>query len=1284
MRPRVLLVARDIDLRARIARELQSSGLAVELASDDKRALRLGGECNFLAAVVALGSIGSDLPMILALRDAVPKMIVLVERPDEVACLQRSLPEIATVLLNKSDEGVAFSRIGEVITRAGRARETEPPARGVLRIEGCTLDLAGHTFINAEGRDVALTRAETELLRELARNPRQTSSREELRQAIVRRGASHFDQNMESFDRSIDMLVARLRRKIEPDAKAPRCLVTVPGVGYKLMADDPDAGKLEADRIEPERRQITALSCNLVGAIAFAIGCDPEDLSGTTRSFQEAGVAAITRLGGSIAYVTPDQILAVFGYPEAHEDDPERAVNAGFDMRAAVAQILSPRGEPLQARIGVATGLALVSQKETVGGPSAIAAALCALAAPDSMLITRSTRRLVSGAFVCDRPERHAFSGISEPVSACRVTGRRAVGSRFKATRAKNITRLVGRERELQQLIALCEKANRGEGQVALICGEAGIGKSHLCEFLLEQLADQPHLTLRYQCSPLHLNSPFYPVVTHLEHAFGLAQTDTPELKLEKLKSALYQVGEATRETAYLYARLLSIPTPEPKSLRGLTPQRRKNLTFAALIRHLQSVAQHQPLIIVLADAHWIDSSTLDLVNRILPLVKTARILFLIEFRPEFNPQWAGEPHVTMLCLERLRRDHSLAIVSEHTGGKRLPQELEAQIVTKADGVPLFIEELTKSVLESELVQEVADQYVATDALNSLNVPTSLLDSLTARLDRLGKAKDIAQIGAVIGRKFSCTLLVAVASEPAKSLQPALAQLTGSGLISVTNNFPETIYAFKHALVRDAAYATLPRAKRKYLHGRIADVLENSFPLLVETEPELLAHHLVEAGFTVRAVEYLQKAAQRAMARSANTEAIAHLTQALELLPSVHDSVERNRERFLLEAMLSQAMIARYGYAAPKTRDALLRASTLIEESTESSRKFPILYGIWASHYVASELIKQRSVAVEFLKEAERSDDTAIKCVGHRLIGTTHLTMGELAAGLSHLKQAWALYDSEHHAVYGYQYGQDIGAATLCYLSWALWHLGYFEQASRAATEAMALAEKASHPHSLVYTICHARGFMDLFRRRHEAMPAYASLVISICRENGFLHWANCGAIFSGWAAACGNQVDRGIEMLGEGLAAWQEGGARLWMPMFQMLQAQAYAKAGRNESALKTIEQAIGACEGSGERWAMAEVVRTKASILQSRKTTPSEIETTLLKSIDIARGQGALCWELRASSQLSSLWRRRGKSREALNLLRPIYHQFTEGFETDELRQTHKLLCQLEEAVR
>jgi class 3 adenylate cyclase/DNA-binding response OmpR family regulator/predicted ATPase len=1282
MRRSLLLVADDIDLRARIARALQSFGFALELAGDDKRALELASERSFLAAIVALGSIRTNPQTLQALRDVSPEVIVLSQRPDEVDYLRHSFSGINAFLLNESNEGRVIGRICEMIRVGDRAREAVTRAPSILRIDGCTLDLVGHIFTDAQGREVALTRAETELLQELARNPRQTVPRDELRRAITCRRANRFDQSVEPFDRSVDMLVARLRRKIELDLKSPQFLITVPGVGYKLAVqpDVPDARRAEAERNELERRQITALNCNLAGAMQFAVSCDPEDLSRTTKSFQEAAVDAVTALGGTIVSLMPDQILAMFGYPEAHEDDPERAVNAGCNLLENVARVLSPTGEPLQVRVGVATGLALVSQKETVGEPSAIASALSALAAPNSVLVTASTRRLLSNAIVCDQQTQHALAGMPEPVCAYRVTARRGVSSRFKAIRSKKATHLVGRERNLQQLMALWEKAVRGEGQIALICGEAGIGKSHLCEFFLGRLVDQPHLPLRYQCSPYHLNSPFYPVISHLEHAFGFEPADTPELKLKKLRRALSEAGDATPDDVYSYARLLSISTPEPQSLPSLTPQRQKNRTFNALIRHLRSVARKQPLIIVLADAHWIDSSTLELANRIFPLIKTARILLVVEFRPEFNPQWPGEPYVTTLCLERMPRDESLAMISEAIDGKRLPQELEDHIITKADGVPLFIEELTKSVLESGLIREVAGQYVAAGSLNSLNVPTSLLDSLTARLNRLGCAKEVAQVGAVIGREFSHALLSSVAAQSAKSLEAALAQLTASELISVTGNSLERRYVFKHALVRDAAYATLPRAKRQHLHGRIADVLENGFPLLIETQPELLAHHLAQAGLSVRAIEYLQRAALRAIERSANVEAIGHLKRALELLDSAHDSVEQKRWRFSLETRLSQAMIARYGYAARETQQTLFRARTLIEESTEPSHKFPVLYGVWASHYVAGEVAKQNHAAAEFLAEAKRSGDAALRCIGHRLAGTTHLTMGEFAAASHHLQQARALYDPDHHAGYRYQYGQDIGASTLCYLSWALWHLGYVDQALRTAGEAMALAEKLFHPHTLVYTICHAHGFMDLFRRRHEDMRVYADFVVAICNENGFLHWANCGTIFSGWAAACENQADLGIGTLRKGLSGWQRTGGRLWKPMFLMLQAQAYAMGGQSRPALETIEQAIDACENDGERWAKAEVLRIKAALLvQAGGAKWTKVEAILLDSLDIARRQGARCWRLRTACDLSRLWQRQGLSAKALELLQSVYDEFTEGFHTEELLEARKLLLDL-----
>jgi predicted ATPase len=608
----------------------------------------------------------------------------------------------------------------------------------------------------------------------------------------------------------------------------------------------------------------------------------------------------------------------------------------------------------------------------------------------------------------------------------------------------------------------------------------------------------------------------------------------------------------------------------------------------------------------------------------------------------------------------------------------------------------LFVEELTKSVLESELVQDVGDRHITIGPLPPLAVPATLRDSLTARLDRLGPAKEIAQIGAVIGREFSQPLLAAAAPESVNWLQAALAQLLASGMLFVSGELPDARYTFKHALVRDAAYATLSRDKRQQLHSRIADALEKNFSFTIETQPELLAHHLAQAGFTERAIDYLRSAGQRSIERSANAEAIGHLTRALQLLQSRPGNLQRKRVAFPLEAMLSQAMIASYGYAARSTRDVLLRARALIDDSTDPLQKFAVLYGLWASHYTAGEPAKLRDTAREFLAEAERTNDATALCVAHRLVGTTYVALGEFAPALHHLKLARMLYDSkrdagdrqldqgsevsERHAGY-HQFGQDIGASALCYLSWALWHLGYVDQASETATEAMKLAEKLSHPHSLVFAICHARGFMDLFRRRCEETSSYAGLVISICKENGFSHWENCGAILDGWAAVCAGHLDRGMAVLQEGIVRWHKAGARMWMPMFRILEAETYVKAGRDEAALRAIEQALAEGEDIGERWATAEALRIKARILSSAGNGKNhhEIEAILLNSLEIAQRQQARCWQLRTSCDLARLWQRQGRNKKALKLLQSVYDQFTEGFDTADLRDAQTLLRNL-----
>jgi len=1271
MRKHVLFVAREVELRARLGCALQSAGYAVELACEEQRALRLAADCNFHVAIVAPGPSIASLAMIQQLCDRVPAMIVLAEGLDEIGRLRRSLSRVDAFFLKTSNEGAVIARVGEMTAPAD---SESSPASGILCIEDCKLDFGGCVFVDACGREVALTRAESNLLKELASSPCQVVSRERLRRAVAGRGA-------EPFDRSIDMLVARLRRKIEPDPKAARFLVTVPGVGYKLMVRPRSAdAQPSGANAQPERRQLTVLACNLVGAMGLAVNFDPEDLSRVTRNFQDVVVASITRMGGTIATVTPDQILALFGYPEAHEDDAERAVDAGLDAVTKIGQFRSPLGEPLQAQVAVATGLALACQNQAVGEPRAIAAGLCNLAAPNSVLVAASTHRLLSGAFLCGNPERYELVGLSQPVSACRVTGKRTINSRFTARRLDKFTRLAGRDHELQQVLVLWDQAKRGKGQVSLVCGDAWMDKSHLCEAFLARIAEEPHTTIRYQCSAQHINSPFHPVISHLEHALGYEANDTPQIKLTKLEAALTPTVGATSDDICLYAALLSIATPAGEPSSSTTPQRKRDLTLAALTRYLLNVADKRPLVIVLSDAHWIDSSTLDLINSIIPQIKGAPVLLVIKFRSEFTPRWVRESHVSVLQLGPLGREQSRTIISEVTAGKKLPQEVEEQILDKTDGVPLFVEELTKAVLESELLQDVGDQYVAIGPLPTFAVPATLLDSLTARLDRLGPAKEIAQIAAVIGREFSYPLLAAVVPLSANSLRAALARLVASELIFVSAGLPNETYTFQHAIVQDAAYAMLPRQKRQQLHGRVADALENSFPSMIETQPELLAHHLAQAGSVERGIDYLRKAGQRSIDRSANAEAIGHLTGALDLLQSLPSNPGRQQAGLALRVMLAQAMITSHGYA-PSTRRILLQARELIDETTCVSEKFAILYGIWVCHHVSGEVAKQRDAALEFLAEAERTDDTAVRCVAQRILGTTYVMMGEFADGLHHLKQARALYDPNNHAGYRHQYGQDLGAAALCYLSWALWHLGYFDQASKAAAKAIKLAEKLSHPQTLVYTICHARGFMDLFRRSSEDMPSYASLVLSICNENGFSpRWAIWGRVLEGWAAIRGGHVERGTEVLREAVVGWQKGGARLWLPIFQILEAEGHIKAGRDEAALQTIEQALAICEDTGERWAMAEMLRTKACILLSTGRAKSdEIEAILLDSLEIARRQQARCWELRTSCDLSRLWQRQGRSGEALRLLQSVYDQFEEGFDVTDLRDARALLRSL-----
>jgi predicted ATPase/DNA-binding response OmpR family regulator/class 3 adenylate cyclase len=1285
----VLVVAQGTALRAKIARLLQPAGYAVELAADERRALDLAVHAGIDAAILVIGSDLADLAFARRLCDRVPRLIVLAERSADIARLDRSLPGAEAHLSQPLDEQKLLGRLAEIAASPGEDHAALSPA--TLRIEGCRIDLPGRTFVHADGREVALTRAESALLIAFVRNPGRVLSRDQLSQAIAGHGE-------ELYGRSIDMHVGRLRRKIEPDPNTPRFIITVSGAGYKFAAGprtveenrEPPADIEPGEQMEAwperargpridlphsgsERRQLTVLSVELMGWMAPAI--DPEDLAGVVHRFQDACAGAITNMGGTVAAFTGHEVLALFGYPKAYEDDAERAVHAALDLAAKMDGLVWPSGKPLQVRIGIATGMVVVADQGVVGEPSTVAPRLRNIAPAGSILVAASTRKLLGRSFICDDPSSYQLAGISEKVTACLVAGRWFIENRFSSTRGPRLTQFVGRQHELQLLLTLWDRAKANQGQVALLCGEAGIGKSRVCEVFLERINAKPHVTIRYQCALHHANSPFYPIIEQIQHAAHIKRGDAPDLKLEKLGVALSESDPATPADMRSLAALLSIPTAAPPA-PGLTPQRQKDLTIAALIRHILGLARDRPLIVELADAHWADSSTLELFSRIIASINAAQVFVLMSFRPEFFPHWLNEPHVTMLRLDRLGREQIEAMIFDVAGQRALPSEMYAQIISKTDGVPLFVEELTKSVLESGLLEDAGDKLTTVRPLPPLAIPTTLLGSLTARLDRLGPVKEIAQIGAAIGREFSYRLLAAVAPLSGPPLHAALAQLAAPELIYVQGEPPDSTYVFKHALVQDAAYDTLVRSKRQQLHSRIANALEQGFPETVETQPELLAHHLIQAGLTERAINYLRKAGQRTIGRSANAEAVRHLTQALELLQSRPEGPARRRAALGLEVMLSQAMTALYGYAARETAEVLLRARDLIDDVTDLAQKLAILYGIWAGHYVGGEVAKQADAAREFLKEAERHNDTAGLCVAHRITGTTYVTRGEFTAALPHLEQARALYDSQHGAPLQYQYGQDVGAAALCYLSWALWHLGFVEQASQVAADAVKRAEELSDPHTQAFTICHARGMIDIFRRSSEDMRSYAGSVVSVCHEHGLSHWMACARILEGWAAVSDGEINHGIDLLQAGVAAWREAGARLWRPLFLALEAQAYAKEGRNEAALEVIEQAIAISEKTGEHWCLAEILRIKAGLLSASDRAGDQVEILFARSVSIARSQNARCWELRAACDLASLWQSKGRAIEALDLLQHIYGQFTEGFDSADLRHAKQIL--------
>jgi class 3 adenylate cyclase/predicted ATPase len=1039
---------------------------------------------------------------------------------------------------------------------------------------------------------------------------------------------------------------------------------------------------------EAERRQLTLMFVDLVGSTALAARLDPEDMGRLIRAYHETSAEMVERWGGHVAKYMGDGVLAYFGWPQAHEDAAERAVRAGLAITGAVARMSEPGGEPLAARAGIATGLVMVGEligegaakeQTVVGETPNLAARLQTLAAPGTIVISQATRRLVGGLFELTDLGPRRLKGFAQPLAAWRVEGEGRAEGRFEALHGERLTPLVGREHELGILLERWAWAKDGDGQVVLLSGEPGIGKSRMLRTLRERLGEEPHTPISHYCSPHHTNSALYPVIDLLERAARLERDAPPEEQLARLEAVLSHASGGLDEVVPLLAALLGVPAGDRYPALTMTPEVQKRRTMQSLVDQLAALAAERPVLALYEDVHWIDPTTLELLGMVIERIRQLPVLALITFRPEFQPPWTGQAHVTMLTMGRLGRRQGADLVARVTGDKPLPAAIVEQIVARTDGVPLFVEELTKAVLESGLLRDAGDRYELSGPLPPLAIPATLHDSLMARLDRLAPVKEVAQIGAVIGREFSHELLAAVTDWTKQQLHAALDELVSSELVFRRGTAPDATYSFKHALVQDAAYQSLLKSKRQHLHGAVAAALRERFPELADSQPELLAYHSTEAGLTDQAIEYWHKAGDRAVERSANIEAIKHFTLGLTLLAGLPNSPDRRRREIAMQTAVGAPLLAQKGFAAPEVGEAYSRALELCEQAGETTLLSPVLQGLSSYYIVQAELQLGREMAERCLALAQHYDDPALFLGAHHLLGAILGLMGEASGACDHLHQATALYDPRAHHEIAFRYGADLGVFDRSLCSHFLWQAGYPDQALETAQVALALATEVSHPFSQALALSFA-AMLRQFRRETRAARESAVAAITLCDERGFSYYQAWSTLIHGWSLAQDRQIEEGIARMRRGLEAMQATGARLRRPYYLGLLAQAYSKTGNVQEATAHLAEALALVETSSERWWQAELHRLQGEALLTR-TGDSQAQACCCfeRAVDISRQHKVRSLELRAATSLARLWRDQGRRVQAHDLLAPIYGWFTEGFDTADLKDARALLDEL-----
>ena len=1040
-----------------------------------------------------------------------------------------------------------------------------------------------------------------------------------------------------------------------------------------------------------ERRQVTVLFSDLVGSTALSVRLDPEDMREVISTYQKCVGDTVRRFDGFVAKYMGDGVLVYFGYPHAHEDDAERAVRAGLALTAAVRGLTLSVG--LQTRVGIATGLVVVGdligsgdaqERAIVGDTPHLAARLQAIAEPHMVVIAESTRRLLGNLFELQDLGPRELKGIAAPTQAFAALRASAVESRFEALHATDLTALVGREEECDLLLRRWSRAKGDEGQVVLLAGEAGIGKSRLTAALLERLAAEPHTRLRYFCSPQHTDSTLYPIIGQMERAARLAHDDQPQARLDKLDALLAQT-QTSIEDVGLFAEMLSLANDGRYPALGLTPEQRRQRTFDALICQLEALARQHPVLMIFEDAHWIDPTTLEVFGRLVDRIASLPVLLIVTFRPDFEPPWVGLPQVTSLTINRLRQRDVDAMIDRVVGNKLLPASIRQDIIERTDGIPLFVEEMTKAVLEAES-EGAAQRTVAAVPSPALAVPASLHASLMARLDRLGPAKEVAQIGAVIGREFSHALLAAVARETGPALGSALDRLRAAGLLFRQGEPPHATYLFKHALVQDAAYGTLLREPRRALHARIADALENRFADIAESQPELLARHCTEAGLAEKAAALWGKAGQRSLERSALVEAVEQLTRALGLIGTLPTTAALRREEIKLQVALITPLVHVKGYAAPETKAAAARACRLIEQAEALGEPpedplwwFSALYGVWVSSYVAFDGEEVRRLAAQFLALADKQASRAPQMVGHRLSGVSLLCTGHPAQARTHFDRAIALYDPAEHRSLAMRFSVDTRVSVLCYRSWALWSLGYPQAALADIDHALNDARDIGQAATLMYVQAHAL-WLQFWSRNYTAASRLVQEGMALADEKQAMHWKTLAMIGRGSLLVVTGNAANALQTLTSGIAAYRSTGATVWIPMILPYLARAYAALDKFDDAWRCIDEALLAVETTKERWSEAEVHYTAGGIaLMSPQPDTAKAEGCFGRALVVAREQQAKSWELRAAMSMARLWQHQHKRTQAYDLVAPVYGWFTEGFDTLDLRAAQALIGEL-----